>query len=180
MILLNTGNLELLKIIKELEFDSYFIDWVKPIEARLFAQYGELRISLQKFYPCDPKETYYHNHPWYKEMLITKGTAMQGISTSFNPSDYNKELDINENSMELVKNEFSEMILTEGSIFSIKTPETFHYLYPLNNRPLYSIMINKAPWFKGPKSPNGEIKHISDSDRKEIMEACTTFLRMNK
>ena len=179
MILLDCS-INLKKIIEESEFDSYLIDWVKPVEARLFTQHCDLRISLQKFYPCHPSETYYHNHPWYKEMLITKGSAIQGISTSFNPDDYNKELDINDNSMELVKNEFSEMILTEGSGFSIKTPETFHYLYPLNNRPLYSIMINKSPWFKGPKSPNGEIKKVSEKDKKEIMEACLTFLRMNK
>ena len=167
MILENLTDQELCKIIYEAEFKSYVIDWVKPYEYRMFTDLpGDLRLSLQVFKKCNTDVVYYHNHPWYKEMKVIKGKLKHGISTSYDTLDYINEIDVHNNSNKIKQNEFSEMILSEGAIFSIKSPNAFHYMLPITDE-VYCIMINKKPWFNGPKAPH-KIKEIHIEEQTRI------------
>jgi hypothetical protein len=62
----------------------------------------------------------------------------------------------------------SEMIIPKNTYFSIETPELHHSIEPLET--CYMIMLAGVPFYKtkGPKSPNGTIKSVSDEDRKDI------------
>lgn len=166
--------IELFKSVNWNEANSYMIDWVEPKEARLFAYFGDLRLSIQKFYPCDKHKTYYHNHPWKKEMLILSGKAEHGISFY---DKIQKDSDIQTDLNEIVKNQISVEYIEMGSYICIDKPEMYHYIWPINE-PVYALMINYKPWFSGPKSPK-KIEQISIEDKQELLNIIKILIDEN-
>lgn len=157
----------------DIVWHSYFIDWVEPKEIRYWTQLENgLRICLQKFYPCDNKnKLYYHSHPWPKHVMICKGSIKHGISTTYDVLDYHKTSDINNVSIssKLKQTELVSLIHGTNSFFTIDNPNCWHLVEPLNNEPVYCIMITEKPWFKGPKAPSKEIKTISNIERLDLI-----------
>lgn len=166
--------LELFKNMNWNEANSYMIDWVEPKESRLFLYSDDLRLSIQKFYPCDKKDAYYHNHPWKKEMLILEGQAQHGISFY---DKINKDIDIQTDINEIIKNEISVEYIESGSYVCIDKPEMYHYIWPID-KPIYALMINYKPWFSGPKSPKN-IEQISEQDKHELLNILNKFIHEN-
>ena len=161
--------------IEKAEWKSYNINWVKPIEQRLFTHYKGERIMLQKFLPCEQKEVYYHNHPWEHIVLITKGKVMQGISTSYVEKDYDKEIDVDTAQDKIIDNEFAYMVFGPGTELCIHSPKCWHYFYPMNDEPVYSIMLTGEMWNKGPKA-KGVISELSDDEKYDIFSNIKQYL----
>lgn len=158
------------QLIRTGKWNSYFIDWVFPMEARIWIQINNARISLQKFYPCSRNQVYFHNHPWRKQMKLVKGVLEQGISTSYDAKDYIKTYDVDKQPPTINKNQFALMKMVPGSDFTIDSPNCWHYIMPLNNEPIYTLMITNEPWFKGPKAPVKKIKKVSKTEQEDIFK----------
>lgn len=164
-----------------IKWKSYDVDWVYPREARLWTEIetfsGTIRVTYQKFYPIDINDNnqmfidslYYHNHPWPKEMYIVKGDVKHGISTTNNPLYYMRHSNTNEKIMQndLINNELAVLYHGKDSYFSFDNIKTWHYLKPLYQQPVYSIMITYEPWIKGPKAPH-VIKEVSSEEINDI------------
>jgi hypothetical protein len=145
---------------------TYKIDWVNPVEHRISFMFDGYRFSFSKFIFDNTKEIYFHNHPWYKEMKILHGNVIHNISylehtlkdTDIHNPDENKFLS---------ENILSSQILTKNSILSINSPNCYHQL--IANTDVYTVMVNKEPWFKGPKSPNEKIVELTKAEIVDII-----------
>lgn len=161
---------DLPQIIRSMRWNSYMITWANPMESRVWTQLGDWRLSLQKFYPCDPGAVHYHNHPWRKTVKIVKGSVEQGISTTYNALHYRHEVDNFNIKNTLADNQFSRMQFGAGAYFTIDSPNCWHYMLPLNGEPVYAIMLTERPWFKGPKSPDKTIMSVPEKEIQDIKE----------
>ncbi len=111
-------------------WDSLIINRRKPHTYRIFKQFGEFRVCLHKFEPCESDEAFFHPHPWPGAFLVLQGEYEQSIG-------YSSSLVTN---MEPVM----KMVMVAGSRYEIVNPQTWHSVTPI--RTTYTIMVNGAPF----------------------------------
>lgn len=112
----------------KLSWDSLVINRRKPYTYRIFKQFGDLRVCLHKFEPCESDEAFAHPHPWPGAFLVLDGSYEQtiGYSKYFNT----------------LPEEVMKMRAVRGTRYEIVNPLTWHSIRPLTTT--HTIMVNGA------------------------------------
>lgn len=137
----------------EKNWETLNIDYAHPHVHRLWRDLdykGKIyRVYLHKLFPV-PAETepLFHPHPWKSAIEIMEGTYKMGIGHS---SDGYK-----------TPEEDAILILTPGSKYDMSNEFGWHYVYPLDDKPVYSIMIT------GEQFPNPVTNEIWESIKEEL------------
>ena len=146
-------------------WDSLVINRRKPHTYRIFKQYGDYRVCLHKFEPCEEHEAFGHPHPWAGAFLVLKGECTQyiGLSTSdTGPVWCYKEL------------------IRPGTMYEITKPMTWHRIQPLKTT--WTVMINREPWrypHVDVKTTKGkDLEKMDDKSKKEHLS--TFYMLINK
>ena len=163
----------------KLNWKSYNIDWEYPNELRYWVQIDNVRYCFQKFIGGSSQvEGYFHNHPWRKEMYIFKGKMKHYIGTTNNVLDYFKKEDKRDAYLnaKMFQDRLIYFIHGDNTYFDLCNPNCWHALEPIDNE-IYSLMITHEPWFKGPKSPNKNIKQLTELEVKDIKNTISECLK---
>jgi len=104
------------------------------------------RLLLHKIYPCD--SAFYHPHPWASVCHILHGLYRMEIGTS--------------NCV------FNKYIISTNSSYEMTNSSLYHSVFPLENQPVYSIMLLGNKYNTKSKSPEIQRIELSKKD-KQIM-----------
>ena len=126
----------------ESNWESLNIDYVHPHVHRLYMDLefsrgrnekdgkgpSKYRVYLHKLFPVPPgTEPLFHPHPWKSAIEIMEGKYKMGIGHS---DDGYK-----------TPEEDAILILSPGSSYDMSNEKGWHYVYPLDDKPVYSIMV---------------------------------------
>jgi len=112
------------------EWDSLLINRRKPHTYRIFRNFGEHRVCLHVFDPCDPEDAFPHPHPWPGAFLLLKGEYVHTIG-------YSPDLETEPDFL------YTE-IVRPGTMYEIINKRTWHKVQPTQRT--YTIMVNGPPW----------------------------------
>ena len=112
------------------EWDSLIINRRKPHTYRMFRKFGDLRVCLHKFEPCEAEDAFAHPHPWPGAFLVLRGQYIQNIGYS--------------ESLESDPVFFYKEVVRANTMYEIVNPKTWHSVQPLETT--YTIMVNGEPW----------------------------------
>jgi hypothetical protein len=132
---------------------SIVIDRRKPHTYRAFTMWGETRICLHRFEPCEPDDSFPHPHPWPSSMLILDGTYEMRVG-------HTPDLESGEPA------EVIRLSLGRGSIYEMNERQTWHQVIPRTR--CFSLMINGPYWEdahrRAPRTAGKGLQAMSDSD----------------
>ena len=114
------------------EWKSLVINKRKPHTTRAFRMFGENRVCLHMFDPCESKDCFSHPHPWPGAFLMLKGEYIHHVGCTNTLKDKN----IKWLARELVR---------PDTFYEITSPFTWHGVHPLARS--FTIMLN-GPEFK--------------------------------
>lgn len=98
----------------EAGWTGLYADTEKPALTRMWRQWGECRIYLHSFGPCERGQIFPHPHPWQSAVRVW-GDYEMGIGHSDEPD---------------VPPRFERMVLKPGSVYAITQPKTWHWVRP--------------------------------------------------
>lgn len=122
-------------------WDSLIINRRKPETYRIFRQFGENRVCLHRFSPCNSQESFWHPHPWPAAFKIMYGKYR--LDLGFTPNGEDKPTVV------------SSCVMSAGSSYEMLDENTWHKITPLDDSPVYTIMLN------GPPYPDPHIKTVT-------------------
>lgn len=125
-------------------WESLVINRRKPWTYRVFRKYGNFRVCLHAFDPCENSEAFAHPHPWPGAFLMLKGAYIHSLGASV---DLKSKPDF-----------FERAIITPYSMYEIINPRTWHSVQPLERT--YTIMVNGEPW----GNPHKDVKTTKGKD----------------
>lgn len=112
------------------QWKSLVINKRKPHTYRAYRQFGDYRVCLHRFEPCEADECFAHPHPWPGAFLTLDGSYVHRIGYSETLSSQPVFL-------------FKEIVAPD-SMYEITDPRTWHSVQPLETT--YTVMVNGAPW----------------------------------
>lgn len=122
------------KVIEALDvpdsWDSLVINRRQPVTYRVFRNFGDYRVCLHKFEPCESEESFAHPHPWPGAFLMLRGEYIHRIGAS---PDLQSQPTF-----------FFREIVRPYSMYEIIHQQTWHTVQP--TKLTYTIMCNGAPW----------------------------------
>lgn len=147
------------------EWDTLVINKRKPYTYRIFRQFGEYRVCLHKFDPCQSEESFPHPHPWPGAFMVLRGRYMHSVGVS--PDLVSQP--------ELVY----QQEVGPYSPYSITDPKIWHSVQPL--QPTYTIMVNGAPFenpHKAVRTTKGkDLKVMDDKAKYKLLSEFEDLLR---
>lgn len=112
------------------DWDSLIVNRRKPWTYRVFRKFGEYRVCLHAFDPCESEESFAHPHPWPGAFLMLKGAYVHNVGGSHDlttdPIFFYRE------------------IVRPYSMYEITDRRTWHSVQPLERT--YTVMVNGEPW----------------------------------
>lgn len=153
-------------------WDSLIINKRKPHTIRAFRMFGENRVCIHKFEPCEASECFHHPHSWPVAVLMLKGKYLHDVGyTSLGHEDI---LTAPEPIKWMIKE-----IIRPGTIYEITNPYTWHKVQPLEET--LTIMIN-GPDFKEKHSAVRTTKgknfdSLSEDDLNLYLHYCAVLLK---
>lgn len=143
---------------------SLVIDRRQPHTWRVFAPFGELRICLHRFAPCEAGESFAHPHPWPSAMLVLSGVYQMSVAHS-------ADLRSDETSPVL------DVVLGPGSQYAMTEPGTWHQVVPRTE--CFSLMINGPRWEQPHRrAPTTSGKGLTEMSATELGSHLGTFKRL--
>jgi hypothetical protein len=136
------------KTLREESFETWgslIINKRKPHTYRVFKNFGEHRVCLHKFKPCDPKDCFLHPHPWPGAFLMLGGEYIHRIG-------YTPDLEQGDPIM------LYEEFVRPYTIYQITNKQTWHSVQPTINS--YTVMLNGEPW----DEPHGKTRTTKGKD----------------
>jgi hypothetical protein len=132
------------------------VTYEDPHVERVWAQWGEERVSLHRIHPCT-KPPLFHPHPWPSAMLICSGVYMMGVGRS---------------QFGGMPDDVARLKLVPGAQYEMIDPHGWHWVQPLD-LPVMSVMVTGKPWEMPegfPKHGVGHVhKELSDEVRDDIL-----------
>lgn len=111
-------------------WDSLVINRRKPHTYRVFRQFGDYRVCLHRFEPCEESDAFPHPHPWPGAFLLLQGEYVHTIGGS---ADLESEPEY-----------YIREVVRPYSMYEIINPHTWHKVQPLQTT--YTLMMNGEPW----------------------------------
>jgi len=115
----------------ESAWTGLYADSERPALTRLWRQWGEYRVYLHAFDPCEADEVFCHPHPWAFAVRIHAGTYEMSVSHGAE----GREPD------EVVK-----MILAAGSCYEMTCRSGLHGVRPVGTRCLSLMVAGPVIW----------------------------------
>jgi hypothetical protein len=143
-------------------WSSLFVNYHKPYVERVFTLWNGYRISLHVIHPCFPEEALVHPHPWPAAFRIVGGYYRTGVGYS--------------DTTELPEN-MDEFHFNDGALYEMTDPNMWHWVAP--KTPVSTIMVNGPLYSEmnpGCKKADVELKSLSDSRVKEILEMFSNYI----
>lgn len=134
-------------------WDSLVINRRKPTTYRIFQQFGQYRVCLHCFHPCDKDEAFRHPHPWPGAFYILKGGYDMELWRSTDRDDTNPT-------------KITSMHLAAGSKYEITDPLLWHSVVPTTTT--YTIMVNDQPW--QPNIQHSSVRTTAGKDLKQMTQ----------
>lgn len=111
------------------DWDSLVINRRKPHTTRAFRMFGENRVCLHRFEPCEEEDCFSHPHPWPGAFLMLKGEYIHTVGCTNFLIGKKKH----------VQWLFRE-IVRPYSMYEITNPFVWHGVHPLKQT--WTIMMN--------------------------------------
>ena len=106
-------------------WDSLLVDYHPPMVERLFAKWGDYRISLHIIHPCEIDEALLHVHPRTACFKVLQGHYRTGIG-------YSETIDI--------PHIISRTEVKGGTmVYDMTDPNLWHYVAPISK--VYTVMV---------------------------------------
>lgn len=134
------------------KWDSLIVNRRKPHTYRVFTYFGNNRICLHRFDPCDRHESFDHPHPWPGAFLLLKGSYRMKIGHS--PDRISPPVPV------------ADFVLHAGSAYEISDPLTWHSVTPLETT--YTLMLNGPTW--GPEVAHKDVRTTKGKDLDKMPE----------
>jgi hypothetical protein len=112
------------------DWDSLVINRRKPHTYRMFKNFGELRVCLHVFDPCEPEDAFAHPHPWPGAFLMLAGEYTHTVG-------YSPDL-------ESPPTFLYREIVRPFTMYEITHKQTWHTVQPTQRT--YTVMINGPAW----------------------------------
>ncbi len=143
------------------EWESLVIDRRKPHTTRAFRMFGENRVCLHVFEPCEAKECFSHPHPWPGAFLMLKGEYIHHVGCT----NYLTDKNVKWIARELVR---------PDTFYEITSPFTWHGVHPLKTS--FTIMLN-GPEFenKHEETRTTKGKDLKSLDFHSLLHHLTSF-----
>lgn len=138
---------------QKLRWNSLLIDYHKPVVERLWVPFSKYRINLHKTHPCKREDALFHPHPWPSVIKILSGTYKMDVG--YGKGD--KEPPV-----------ACELILPEGSSYSMTDPDGWHRIYPVDKVSV-SLMITGPPWARTSPGKGKVTAPLTQDQQMEIL-----------
>lgn len=122
------------------EWDSLVINRGKPETLRFIKMFGNTRVCLHRFSPCNTDESIWHPHAWPAAFLILEGKYQLDFGYSFDRFSEPEHV--------------STCVMSPGSSYEMTNPLVWHRITPLNDSQVFTIMVNGEPF----KEPHSQIR----------------------
>ena len=143
---------------------SIVINRRKPHTYRAFTMWGETRICLHRFEPCEPEDSFPHPHPWPSSMLVLDGTYEMLVG---HPVDRKSG----------EPDDVIRLWLGPGSIYEMSERQTWHQVIPRTR--CFSLMINEPYWDEPhSRSPRTAGKGLVEMPGSELESHLRDFRRL--
>jgi hypothetical protein len=130
------------------EWDSLIINKRKPHTYRVFRQFGNERVCLHGFAPCESTECFAHPHPWPGAFLMLRGSYIHRIGCSTD--------------LESTPSLLYREIIRPYSTYEILDRRIWHSVQPLEWTE--TIMVNGEPW----ESPHSQVRTTKGKDLEKM------------
>lgn len=136
---------QILKDVQSIDgWDSLIVNKRKPWTYRVFRQYGDLRVCLHAFDPCESDECFAHPHPWPGAFLMLKGAYTHNVGFS---------VDLQADPVFCFRE-----IVRPYTMYEILDRRTWHSVQPLERT--YTVMVNGSPW----PEPHAKVRTTKNKD----------------
>lgn len=141
---------------------SLFIDYEYPHVERVYLDWEEYRINLHLIHSIpEGKEPFYHPHPWPSACRILHNRYQMKLGLAVEPD---LVLDV------------SETIMSPGSAYEMVQKNAWHWVKPLDNKNVASLMITGKPWgLIIPNQQGHERKSLSQDRVEAILDIFKLF-----
>jgi hypothetical protein len=118
-------------------WQSLYVDYHPPTVERLWAAWGDYRVSLHRIHPCEREQALFHPHPWPSAMRVLEGDYEMAVG--FGAGSETPPV--------------AALMIVRGDFrYEMTHPDSWHYVRPLG-RPTLSVMVTGKPWARdAPKS----------------------------
>jgi hypothetical protein len=118
-------------------WQNLYIDYHPPTVERLWAAWGDYRVSLHRIHPCEREQALFHPHPWPSAMRVLEGDYEMAVGFGAGPETP----------------PVAALMIVRGDFrYEMTHPDSWHYVRPLG-RPTLSVMVTGKPWARdAPKS----------------------------
>ena len=131
-----------------------YADSERPVLSRLWRQWGENRIYLHAFDPCEAHEAFAHKHPWKFAIRIVDGIYEMTVGATSDPM--------------IVLPVAARMIFTAGSVYEMCDEDAFHAARPIGGRSHSLMVAGPKLWDKNRVRANKIVRALTPPERARL------------
>lgn len=137
------------------EWQSLDVDYEPPRVERLWRDFSGFRVYLHRIHPCAWNGALFHPHPWPSVVKILEGSYEMDVG--YGPGDAPPPI-------------AATLLLPAGATYEMRERDGWHSVCPID-RPALSLMVTGKPWDRWSPKPAGELKPLSDEERRYLLAA---------
>jgi len=154
---LDEAHCDLKLMLNNCRWNGISIDFAPPKMIRLWASYNGIKACLHKIYPISAdniEKPFLHPHPWPCAIKVLKGAyeMEMGHSTTLSPP--------------LISIKF---VVSADSSYEMLYKDIWHSVNPINDDPVYSIMLIGKKWDRKMLKKNTSSPRILNELEKECL-----------